>query len=59
VFDEGEKIERARAAFRDRWLSVLPQMCFMGQKRERELQVETREREREIQGGRRWVSWSG
>jgi hypothetical protein len=60
VFDEGEEIERARAAFRDRWLSVLPQMCFMGQRREKELQEEMRdrEREREFQGGRRWFSWS-
>ena len=55
-FDEGEECERARAAFRDRWLSVLPQICFAGQKREKELQNE--EREIQSRSGRRWVSWS-
>ena len=63
-FGEGEDCERARAAFRDRWLSVLPQICFAGLKREEELQDEKRElqiqeRENQSMSGRRWVSWSG
>ena len=63
-FDEGVDCEKARAAFRDGWLSVLPQICFAGLKREKELQDEKRElqaEEREIQSmsGRGWVSWSG
>ena len=57
-FDEGGDRERARAAFRDRWLSVLPQVCFAGQRREKELQDEER-RESQSGSGRRWVSWSG
>jgi len=60
VFDEGEECEKARAAFRDRWLSVLPQICFAGLMREREVQEEIkREGQLQGQGGRRWVSWSG
>lgn len=56
-FDEGVDCEKARAAFRDRWLSVLPHICFAGLKREKELQVE--ERDIQSMSGRRWVSWSG
>ncbi|GAB7328342.1 hypothetical protein MBLNU13_g00334t1 [Cladosporium sp. NU13] len=56
-FDESEDCNRARSAFRDRWLSSLPQICFAGQKREKELQDEMKESESRSE--RRWVSWSG
>ena len=56
-FDEGEDRKRARAASQDRWLSVLPQICFASQTRAKELQDEMKENE--IRSGRRWVSWSG
>jgi hypothetical protein len=63
-FDEGVDCEKARVAFRDGWLSVLPQICFAGLKREKELQDEKRElqveeRDTQSMSGRRWVSWSG
>jgi hypothetical protein len=53
-FIEGEESESARAAFRNRWLGVLPQVCF-AEKHAREAEEERR---MESQGGRRWVSWS-
>jgi len=51
VFDEGEVCERAREAFRDRWLGVLPHICFAGARNEWE------EKGRKNLGGRRWVSY--
>ena len=51
VFDEGEVCGRAREALRDRWLGVLPQICFAGARKEWEA------KERENLGGRRWVSY--
>lgn len=54
-FDEGDDAARAKRAFENRWLVVLPPMCFADHK-DSDLQNNT---SRDSQGGRRWTSWSG
>lgn len=54
-WDEGNVLAKARAAFEDRWLSVLPQICFANHQQSNMQSSGVKG----CQSGRRWMSWSG